>query len=131
MEIIREKYAPKIEIIVTENLPYADYLKRYLRAHIILDQIHAFDQGYNALEAMAQGKVVFTGAETEFLQHYQLSEDEVCINALPDEHKIAAKLSFLIEHPEKIMAISKKARKFIEKEHKHTIIAMKYLVCWK
>ena len=130
LEIIREKYAPKIEIIVTENLPYADYLKRYHRAHIILDQIHAFDQGYNALEAMAQGKVVFTGAETEFLQYYQLSEDEVCINALPDEHKIAAKLSFLIEHPEKIMAISKKAREFIEKEHDYKRIAQRYLDCW-
>ncbi len=130
LEIIREKHAPKIEIIVTENLPYADYLKRYLRAHIILDQVHAFDQGYNALEAMAQGKVVFTGAETEFLQHYQLSEDAVCINALPDEHKIAAKLSFLIEHPEKINEISKNAREFIEKEHDYKRIAQRYLDCW-
>jgi glycosyltransferase involved in cell wall biosynthesis len=130
LEIIREKYVDKIEIIVTENLPYADYLKRYHRAHIILDQVHAFDQGYNALEAMAQGKVVFTGAENIFLQHYQLSEDEVCINALPDEHEIAAKLSFLIDHPEKIMEISKKARKFIEKEHEYKRIAQRYLDCW-
>jgi glycosyltransferase involved in cell wall biosynthesis len=130
LEIIREKYAPKIEIIVTENLPYADYMSRYQKAHILLDQVHAFDQGYNALEAMAQGKVVFTGAETEFLQHYQLSEDAVCINALPDEHKIAAKLSFLIEHPEKINEISKNAREFIEKEHDYKRIAQRYLDCW-
>jgi glycosyltransferase involved in cell wall biosynthesis len=130
LEIIREKYAPKIEIIVTENLPYADYMSRYQKAHILLDQVHAFDQGYNALEAMAQGKVVFTGAETEFLQHYQLSEDAVCINALPDEHKIAAKLSFLIEHPEKIIEISKNAREFIEKEHDYKRIAQRYLDCW-
>lgn len=131
IEVIREKYADKIEISVTENLPYADYMSRYQRAHILLDQVHAFDQGYNALEAMAQGKVVFTGAENIFLQHYQLSEDEVCINALPDEHEIVAKLSFLIEHPEKIMAISKKARKFIEKEHEYKFIAEKYLNFWE
>jgi len=130
LEIIREKYAPKIEIIVTENLPYADYLNRYHKAHIILDQVHAYDQGYNALEAMAQGKVVFTGAENEFLQHYQLPEDEVCINALPDANKIAEKLSYLIEHPEKIIEISKKARKFIEKEHEYKRIAQRYLDCW-
>jgi glycosyltransferase involved in cell wall biosynthesis len=130
LEIIREKYATKIEIIVTENLPYADYMSRYQKAHILLDQVHAFDQGYNALEAMAQGKVVFTGAETEFLQHYQLSEDAVCINALPDEHKIATKLSFLIEHPEKINEISKNAREFIEKEHDYKRIAQRYLDCW-
>ena len=29
----------------------------------------------NALEAMAKGKVVFTGAEQEWLNHYDLKED--------------------------------------------------------
>lgn len=131
LEIIREKYADKIEIIVTENLPYNEYISKYNKAHILLDQVFAYDQGYNALEAMAKGKVVFTGAETEFLNQYQLQEDEVCINTLPNENEIAAKLSFLIEHPEKINDISKNARKFIEKEHDYKFIAEKYLACWK
>ena len=130
LEIIQEKHADKIEIIVTENLPYKEYISKYNKAHILLDQVFAYDQGYNALEAMAKGKVVFTGAETEFLNQYQLQEDEVCINALPDENEIAAKLSYLIEHPEKINDISKNARKFIEKEHDYKFIAEKYLACW-
>ena len=131
LEIIREKYADKIEIIVTENLPYKEYISKYNKAHILLDQVFAYDQGYNALEAMAKGKVVFTGAETEFLNQYQLQEDEVCINALPDENEIAAKLSYLIEHPEKMIKISKNARNFIEKEHNYIVIAKKYLACWE
>ena len=131
LEIIQEKHADKIEIIVTENLPYKEYISKYNKAHILLDQVFAYDQGYNALEAMAKGKVVFTGAETEFLNQYQLQEDEVCINTLPNENEIAAKLSFLIEHPEKINDISKNARKFIEKEHDYRVIAEKYLVSWK
>ena len=130
LEIIREKYADKIEIIVTENLPYKEYISKYNKAHILLDQVFAYDQGYNALEAMAKGKVVFTGAETEFLNQYHLQEDEVCINALPDENEIGVKLSFLIEHPEKISKISKNARKFIEKEHDYKVVAEKYLACW-
>ena len=131
LEIIRERYADEIEIIVTENLPYNDYILQYNKATILLDQVFAYDQGYNALEAMAKGKVVFTGAETEFLNQYQLQEDEVCINALPDENQIAAKISFLIEHPEKIMEISKNARNFVEKEHDYKTIAAKYLTCWE
>ena len=131
LEIIREKYADKVEIIVTENLPYNEYISIYNKAHILLDQVFAYDQGYNALEAMAKGKVVFTGAETEFLNQYQLQEDEVCINALPNETEIAAKLSLLIEHPEKIIAISKNARNFIEKQHDYKTIATKYLACWE
>lgn len=131
LEIIQEKYADKVEIVVTENLPYSEYISIYNKAHIVLDQVFAYDQGYNALEAMAKGKVVFTGAETEFLNQYQLQEDEVCINALPNENEIAAKLSFLIEHPEKILEISKNARNFIEKEHDYKTIAEKYLACWE
>ena len=130
LEIIQEKYADKIEIIVTENLPYKEYISKYNKAHILLDQVFAYDQGYNALEAMARGKVVFTGAETEFLNQYHLQEDEVCINAVPDENEIGVKLSFLIEHPEKISKISKNARKFIEKEHDYKVVAEKYLACW-
>lgn len=131
LEIIREKHTDKVEIVVTENLPYSEYISIYNKAHILLDQVFAYDQGYNALEAMAKGKVVFTGAETEFLNQYQLQEDEVCINALPNENKIAAKLSFLIEHPEKIIEISKNARNFIKKEHDYKTIATKYLACWE
>jgi glycosyltransferase involved in cell wall biosynthesis len=131
LEIIQKKYADKVEIIITENLPYNEYILQYNKAHVLLDQVFAYDQGYNALEAMAKGKVVFTGAETEFLNQYQLEEDEVCSNALPNENEIATKLSFLIEHPEKISEISKNARKFIEKEHDYKIIAEKYLVSWK
>ena len=130
LEIIREKYADKIEIIISENLPYNEYISTYNKAHILLDQVFAYDQGYNALEAMAKGKVVFTGAETEFLNQYQLQADDVCINAEPNENEIAKKLSFLIEDPEKINKISKNARKFIEKEHAYKIIAEKYFTSW-
>lgn len=130
LEIIREKYADKIEIIVSENLPYSEYISTYNRAHILLDQVFAYDQGYNALEAMAKGKVVFTGAETEFLNQYKLQADDVCINAEPNENEIAKKLSFLIEDPEKINKISKNARNFIEKEHAYKIIAEKYFTSW-
>jgi glycosyltransferase involved in cell wall biosynthesis len=95
----------------------------------VLDQIYAYDQGYNALEAMAKGKVVFTGAETEFMQYYNLT-DRVCVNAKPDVDYLVKELSFLIENPTQIIAISKRARVFIEKEHDYVKIAQKYLEIW-
>jgi glycosyltransferase involved in cell wall biosynthesis len=130
LEIIHVKYADKVEITIVENLPYTEYIKLYDRAHILLDQVYAYDQGYNALEAMAKGKVVFTGAEKEFLEHYNLQEDEVCINALPDVEAIVEKLSWLIENPAEIERIGKNARKFIEREHHYVKVAEKYLKTW-
>lgn len=128
---ITQKYPEKVNIITVRSLPYAEYEKRMNNAHIVLDQVYGFDQGYNALEAMAKGKVVFTGAEKVFLELYNLQDDEVAINALPDVDYLVEKLSFLIENPEKITAIGKHARAFIEKEHDYRIIAKNYVSVWE
>ena len=129
LEIIKHKYQEKVEIITTQSIPYNDYIKIYDSAHIILDQVYAYDQGYNALEAMAKGKVVFTGAESEFFKHYNLNEKPV-VNAIPDVDNLVDEISFLIENKFEIIKIGKNARAFIEKEHNYIKIAEKYLAVW-
>ena len=129
--IIQEKYQDKIEIIITKDIPYADYQKYFEKAHELLDQVYCFDQGFNALEAMAKGKVVFTGAEIEFLNQYRLQEDEVAVNALPDVAYLVEKLSYLIENPAEIERIGKNAIQFIHKEHHYITQAEKYVQLWK
>lgn len=131
LEIIAKKYSEKVEIITVRSIPYSQYIKLYTKAHILLDQVYSYDQGYNALEAMAQGKVVFSGAEIEFLEYFNLKEDEVLINALPDVNYLVEKLSWLIENPEKITEIGRNARAFIEQEHHYVKIAEKYLAVWQ
>lgn len=131
LTIIKNKYEDKVNIIETTNLPYKEYINIYNNAHILLDQIYAYDQGYNALEAMAKGKVVFTGAEQEWLDHYNLEEDTVAINALPDVNYLVKKLEWLIENPEQINKISKNARQFIETHHDYKEVAKQYLATWQ
>ncbi|TMM35049.1 glycosyltransferase family 4 protein, partial [Colwellia ponticola] len=118
LRIIQEKYIEKVTVIISENLPYKDYINLYYTAQIVLDQIYAEDQGYNALEAMAKGKVVFTGAGKAFMDHYNLTE-RINVNALPDVDYLVNELSFLIENPESIVTIGKRARAFIEREHEY------------
>jgi hypothetical protein len=130
LEIIKEKYSTKVEIKTSFNLPYKQYINQFNDCHIILDQVYSYDQGYNALEAMAKGKVVFTGAEKEWLDHYGLKENTVAINAVPNAQDIAKKLEWLILNPEKIKEISKNARAFIESEHHYKKSAVKYLKVW-
>jgi hypothetical protein len=130
LKTIKSKYSDKIEIITVENLPYKEYIKSFNKCHILLDQVYAYDQGYNALEAMAKGKVVFTGAEIEFQNHYKLKE-RVAINALPNENLIAKEIEKLILDPRLIKEISLNARYFVEKYHNHKQIAGNYLNIWK
>ncbi|WP_432410159.1 glycosyltransferase family protein [Rasiella sp. SM2506] len=130
LALVAETHSDKIEVVTVRSVPYAEYIRLFDNCHILLDQVFAYDQGFNALEAMAKGKVVFTGAEQEFLEYYQLAEDEVAINALPDAQKIAEKLIWLIHNPQKIIEISKNARAFVEKEHDHVLAATRYFEKW-
>ncbi|WP_031456254.1 glycosyltransferase family protein [Flavobacterium chungangense] len=130
LELIKKKYAERVEIIIVNTIPYPEYINLYNKSHILLDQCTSRDQGYNALEAMAKGKVVFTGAETEFTQYYNLSE-RVCVNAIPNVDYLVNELSFLIENPQEIVAMGIRARSFVEKEHDYIKIAQKYLKIWE
>jgi glycosyltransferase involved in cell wall biosynthesis len=130
LSIIAQKYQNKVVIVTVRDQPYDIYIKHYDNAHILLDQVFSFDQGYNALEAMAKGKVVFTGAEREWLEFFNIEEDTIAINAVPDVGKIVSKLEWLILNPNKILQISKNARTFIEKEHNYIKIAQEYLNKW-
>jgi hypothetical protein len=127
---LKQKHQDKIVIIEAQNLPYKTYIETYNKAHIVLDQTYSYDQGYNALEAMAKGKVVFTGAEKEWREFYNLEENQVCINALPDTNYLFQKIEELIIDTDKILSISKEAKSFIKKEHHYLNIAKKYISVW-
>ncbi len=130
LEIVKQNCGSTVSVTTVESLPYKEYITLFDDAHIVLDQVFAFDQGFNALEAMAKGKVVFTGAEKEWLEYYDLQEDTVAINALPDAPAIAAKLEWLVNNPDKIIEISKNARAFIETHHDHMQVAGRYFDAW-
>ena len=131
LSIIEGKYSNKVEITRTTDQAYSEHIKNVKNCDILLDQVYAYDQGYNALEAMAMGKVVLTGAEKEWREHYNIVEDYVVINAMPDVSYLVEKLSWLIENPEKIKMISKNAREFILKYHDYNVITKKYLKAWE
>ena len=131
LTIIKEKFLEKVKIVTVKSVPYKTYIEAYNEADILLDQVYSYDQGYNALEAMAKGKVVFTGAETEWLDYYNVKEDTIAINALPDAEQIAKKLEWLILNPENITTISNNARQFIETHHNFVKCAQQYLNVWQ
>ena len=72
---IKANYKDQIEINQIKSVPYQEYISLYNHSHILLDQTYAYSQGYNALEAMATGKVVFTGLSEIFKTHYKLEKE--------------------------------------------------------
>jgi hypothetical protein len=129
---IKTKYGSKVEIITVENVPYSHYINLYNQAHIILDQVYSYDHGYNALEAMAKGKVVFSGFTNEFYNHYGLdSNNAIGLNTSPDAGQLVENLSFLIDNPEELIKISQNARAYVEQWHDMKKIAQNYIQAWE
>lgn len=126
IEIISKKYGDKVQVTIAEDLPYEVYMSRYHNAHIVLDQILCYDQGYNALEAMLQGKVVFSGGSSIYLKAHGLKSVPV-IDAQPDVDYLVEQLSNLIEQPQSIIELGKAARNHILEHHESVMIAEKYL----
>jgi glycosyltransferase involved in cell wall biosynthesis len=130
LEQIQSKYAQKVQITVAENLPYTEYMRQFKNAHILLDQVLSYDQGYNALEAMLRGKVVFAGAGEPYLKAHGMKEVPV-IDAQPDVNYLVERLSQLIEHPEDILEMGIKARTHVIEHHDSIRIAEKYVALYK
>jgi glycosyltransferase involved in cell wall biosynthesis len=129
LHILEANYAHKIKVITVESIPYKEYIKAYDRAHVLLDQVYSHDQGYNALEAMAKGKIVATGAGINFMTHYGLTE-AVALDASPDPSLIVSQLEQLILHPEERAQIVEKAQAFVKAHHDHIQVARQYLTIW-
>lgn len=129
LHILKKKYANKVKVITVESLPYEDYIKAYDQAHVLLDQVYSHDQGYNALEAMAKGKIVATGAGVHFMTHYGL-EAPVAIDACPEPSIIASQLEHLILHPKERAHIAAQAQLFVKTYHDHIKVAKQYAVIW-
>ncbi len=130
LDIIQQKFPNKVKVLLAENLPYTEYIEKYNTAHILLDQVLSYDQGYNALEAMAKGKVVFTGAGKDFREFYGLDE-KVAINAVPDVAELANRLGHYIQNPHELKTIGENANRFVRREHDYIKIAQRYIDTWQ
>jgi glycosyltransferase involved in cell wall biosynthesis len=126
LEQIKAKYGDLVKITIAEDLPYAKYIQQYDSCHILLDQVLCYDQGYNALEAMLKGKVVFAGGGPEYFRYHEVDSVPV-IDATPDVDDLVKKLSDLIENPASILELGKQARDYVIAHHDSIQIAEEYL----
>lgn len=128
-----EKIAPQlIHTEIVKNLPYQEYLKRMSDSHIVLDQLYSYTPAKNALEAMALGKTVVSGAEPEYYNF--IGEDSLhpIINAVPgEEDTLATTLATLAKNPEELSKHAIDGRAFVEKHNSVKIVTDRLLAHWK
>ena len=120
------------DVIVTrvESVSYDEYKRLMEAAHVVLDQLYSYSPAMNALLAMAQGKVVVGGGESEM---YDLMGDDSLrpiVNVYPTEKEVYNKLEWLVKNKSELVRLSRDGRGFVEQYHDHVNIAKQYLDFW-
>lgn len=131
LQRVQARYPDHCDIVQVENVPFSEYRQLMLSSHVLLDQIYSYTPAMNALEAMARGLVVVSGAEPE---HYALQGEQTLrpiVNVLPNEDDIFAKLCHLVEHRHDLPRLSAESRAYIAHHHDHCRVAEAYLRFWE
>ena len=122
---LKARYPGKVELLLPDRLPFAEYLKAIGQANIIVDQCRSYSYAMNTLYALSMGKVVFSGNEPECSEEFGV--EVPVINILPDAKDIEQKLERFILDPSLLESLGISGRKFAEKFHDSRVIASKYL----
>ncbi len=124
---VESEYPHKCRVVLVEDLPYDEYMKRLEASHIVLDQIYSYTPATNALGAMAMGKIAVSGAEPEYYDFIGEKELYPIVNVLPDDDDIYRKLVDLITDSDRLQRLSSDSRRFVEKHNAAMSVAQRYI----
>lgn len=131
LQKIHNKYPDKSEICIVENVPYKEYLKQMSEYHVILDQLYSYTPSTNALLAMAQGLIAISGAEPEYYNFINETDNRPIINVSPlVKEDIETKLEWIINNKHLLPELSRKSREFVIKHNNYKIVAQRHLDFW-
>lgn len=125
-ERLKTVYPDKVELLVAEGVPFAQYQQMMDGSDLILDQLYSYTPAMNALLAMSKGIICVGGGEPE---HYALlEEDELrpIVNVQPTEQSVYAELEALVLHPDRVPELKRQSIEYVRKHHNIYKVAKAY-----
>lgn len=130
-ERLVKKYPDKCSFEILRNLPRDEYNNSRLSCHIMLDQVYSYTPATNALESMAMGATVLSGAEPAFFEYiHDVPCDAIC-NAMPDVVHNTQLLERLVLNPDILDGNAKSGRDFVVRNNSCEVVAARFVDHWK
>lgn len=129
LERLKQDYPDDVEIVIEGHMPFKKYIDVMNRANIVIDQCCSYGYGINACIAMAQGKVVMSGASKETIEAFGVDYCPI-IEVKPDVDFIYQQCVKLLKCRDQISDIGYKSREYVEKVHNYKKIAHEYMKIW-
>ena len=123
---VERRHPDKMEVIVAEGLPFAQYQRAMDNADVILDQLYGYTPAMNALLAMSKGIVVVGGGEPE---NYSILGEETLrpiANVQPSYESCVTEIEHLVLHPDEVTRMKRESVIYIERHHHYLKVAQRY-----
>ena len=122
----------QVVLDMVQNVPFNEFRTRLQAADIVVDQLYSYTPATSALMAMAAGKIVISGAESEY---YNFISEEVLhpiINANPlSLDSLYYDIEGVIKDEELRRFLSEKSRQFVEKHNDMMVVAKRFVDFWQ
>jgi len=124
------EFPDRAELEIVENVPFADFVERLKRAHVVLDQIYSYTPATTALMAMAYGLNTVSGAEPEYYDFIGEHSNRPIINAPIDLDALTDTLRNVVLNPGEIAGRGRRSREFVLKHNDTEVVARRFLDFW-
>lgn len=122
----------KVQVECVRNLSLKEYIERMKNSHLVLDQLYGYSPATNALQAMALGKAVGTGAQPEYYDYINHHSSHPLFSLSPIEPEpLKERLRKLILDPSPLVEMGCENRKIVEQHNDVSIVADRFLDAWQ
>lgn len=125
-----EAAGDRASLSIVENVPYAEYLGRLEATDVLVDQLYSYTPAMNALLAMARGKAVMSGGETDFYDFIGERELRPVINVEPDDESLAVLFRWCIDNPGEVRRRAARGYDFVARHNDARLVARRHLDFW-
>lgn len=130
-EHVRNKYPDRVELLVANGVPFAQYCEMMEGSDVILDQLYSYTPAMNALQAMSRGIICVGGGEPENYAILHEMELRPIVNVTPSYESVFAQLEHLVLHSERIRPLQEQSVVYVHRHHDYIQVAKQYEALYK
>lgn len=125
-QTVRDRWPGRMELLVAESVPFAQYVQMMEGSDAIMDQLYSYTPSMNPLEAMSRGIICIGGGEPENYDILGERELRPILNVEPTYESVCQVLETLVLHPERIARLKRESVDYVAHHHDYLRVAARY-----
>lgn len=124
---VQRRYPDRMEVVVANGVPFAQYQHLMDTSDAILDQLYSYTPAMNSLLAMSKGIINIGGGEPENYEILNERELRPIVNVQPTLQSCREEIEQLVLHPERLPLLKQQSIDYVRRHHDHVKVAQQYL----